>query len=130
MFTQNIQYLKDRIEEYEVSYLRDDEEFLIERCFEPAGKILVLGCGAGRTLLLRFRKRFRYRGDRHSSGNGRGFKEAGRRPPDRDQGYGCDYLGLSGRVFRLCFFLSMGSTASIRIFMRPLKKPLVGALLG
>jgi SAM-dependent methyltransferase len=58
MLDQNIKYFKERVEEYNVSYLRDDEEYLIERFFRPAGKILVLGCGAGRTLLPLFEKGF------------------------------------------------------------------------
>jgi ubiquinone/menaquinone biosynthesis C-methylase UbiE len=50
MLDQNIKYFKDRVGEYEVSYLRYDEEYLVNRYFSRPGKMLVLGCGAGRTL--------------------------------------------------------------------------------
>ena len=37
------------VDNYKVSYLRTDEEYLIKKYFK--GRVLVLGCGAGRTLL-------------------------------------------------------------------------------
>lgn len=46
--TQNNQYFSDHLDEYKVSYLRTDEKYLIDKYFK--GKVLVLGCGAGRTL--------------------------------------------------------------------------------
>lgn len=48
---ENKRYFKDRVKEYSVSYFRDDEEYLVNKYFtKQGGEILVLGCGAGRTL--------------------------------------------------------------------------------
>lgn len=46
----NIKAFTSQIEEYKIYYLRPDEEYLINKYFK--GKtVLVLGCGAGRTLI-------------------------------------------------------------------------------
>lgn len=60
MLEQNKKYFQDRVKEYEVSYLRDDEEFLVKKYFNKKGaKLLVLGCGAGRTLKPLHKKGFK-----------------------------------------------------------------------
>lgn len=50
MLEQNKKYFSEKVKEYEVSYLRDDEKYLADKYFKKGGNILVLGCGAGRTL--------------------------------------------------------------------------------
>ncbi len=51
MLANNQTYFKQHVAEYEASYLRTDEEVLVRRYFvNTQGKLLVLGCGAGRTL--------------------------------------------------------------------------------
>ena len=49
---QSNDYFANRVKEYSVSYLREDEEVLIDKYFtKKNGRVLVLGCGAGRTLV-------------------------------------------------------------------------------
>jgi SAM-dependent methyltransferase len=46
---ENNRFFSEVIDDYKVSYLRQDEIYLIDHYFH--GKVLILGCGAGRTLL-------------------------------------------------------------------------------
>jgi len=57
MLEGNIKYFKDRVGDYEKFYFRDDEEYLVNKYFtKKNGEVLVLGCGAGRTLPPLFKK--------------------------------------------------------------------------
>jgi ubiquinone/menaquinone biosynthesis C-methylase UbiE len=57
MLDQNFKKFTDQASIYaEASYWRDDEEYLAEKYFKKGKKILVLGCGAGRTLIPLFEK--------------------------------------------------------------------------
>jgi ubiquinone/menaquinone biosynthesis C-methylase UbiE len=60
MLEQNYKKFSEQVKDYfEQDYWRSDEEFLIEKYFSnKQGKLLVLGCGAGRTLVPLYKKGF------------------------------------------------------------------------
>jgi len=60
MLKQNLQvFIKEAEKFYKADYWRDDEEILVNKYFEGKGKrLLVLGCGAGRTLKPLYDKGF------------------------------------------------------------------------
>ena len=58
----NIGVFTKLVEEYKVYYLRRDEEYIVAKYFRPQKKVLVLGCGAGRTLLPLYEKGFEVTG--------------------------------------------------------------------
>lgn len=47
----NIDIFTNEVEKYKRDYWRKDEEFIVNTFFKKTGDLLVLGCGAGRTLL-------------------------------------------------------------------------------